>query len=312
MSGSFNSEIKELRDVVGDLRTTRALSISAMVVLMYDVILSFPDEVEYVWRAPSSLGKVLYFASRYPIPAMYVVWEMYIVGFGISLPNLRHYALCHNLECVDLHIPPTSCLGLRTIAIWERDRRVVTLVVIGTVAYNVTVLIGEILLTRSYHFKPQPILAPILGCYSGDFGISTTLTKILYACLMAYEGTLFILILSKAIHGGRAGRGKLIVILLRDGAMYYAVIFAFSIANVVLTNFISLTRIMLAGSLAPALLAAQSIGACHIILNLRKYSFRRGRHGTSHLSDIHAPDKQTLVEEFSTTIPEHDNQLCVR
>ncbi|TDL19813.1 hypothetical protein BD410DRAFT_830082 [Rickenella mellea] len=308
MSDSPANELKELLDAVGDLRITRALSLSAMVALLYDVILSFPDEVQYVWRAPSSWGKMLYFASRYPIPISYIVWEMYIMGFGVSLPNVCDFMLFFTTWSLwMITFPLQIVLGLRTIAIWERDRRVTALVVLGTVAYNITLLIGDVLLSRQYHYHAQPILEPVLGCYSGVFGVSPTLTKIVYSALMAYEGILFVLILSKAVRSHRIGRGQLIIILLRDGAMYYAAIFAFSIANVILTDFVSLTRIMLSAALAPAMLAAQSIGACHIILNLRKYSYYQGRYAS-----IRTPERRTLLEELSTSVTDegsHDIQL---
>ncbi|TDL19812.1 hypothetical protein BD410DRAFT_791697 [Rickenella mellea] len=292
MSNPRANQLEELLDVIGDLRTTRV--ISAMVALLYDVVLSFPDEVQYIWRAPSSWGKMLYFTSRYPIPVMYILWE--ICAFMLFFMTWSLWMITFPLQIV---------LGLRTIAIWERDRLVTALVVLGTVAYNTTLLISSLLSSKSY----RCLLGSLLGCYSGDFGFSTTLIKLTYSALMAYEGMLFILISIKAIQGGRVGRGRLIVILLRDGAIYYAVIFAFSIANVALANFISLTRIMLAGSLAPAMLAAQSIGACHIILNLRKYSYGQG------YGSIRTPYRSTLLEEFSATVPDesnHDIQLWVR
>ncbi|TDL19814.1 hypothetical protein BD410DRAFT_873635 [Rickenella mellea] len=313
MSHSPANELQELLDAVGDLRITRAnatkaLSLSAMVALLYDVILSFPDEVQYIWRAPSSWGKTLYFASRYPIPAMYIVWELYIMGFGVSLPN-------HQLTVV---------LGLRTIAIWERDRRIVALVVLGTVVYNITVLIGDALLSRQYH------------CSSFSRLISTMLSDYIRISIGIDHAQPMNLI-RLDIEQSRAqppfadqiGRGQLIIILLRDGAMYYAAIFGnltpqlnylesnkssiyagFSIVNVILTYFVSLTRIMLSNALAPAMLAAQSVGACHIILNLRKYSYRQGRYGS-----IRTPERRTLWEELSTTVTDGGSngiQLWVR
>ncbi|KAJ7660111.1 hypothetical protein DFH06DRAFT_1401396, partial [Mycena polygramma] len=50
------------------LITSRYVNAAGYVVLLYDHLLTFPDEVEYIWSAPNTLAKVLFLIMRYTIP----------------------------------------------------------------------------------------------------------------------------------------------------------------------------------------------------------------------------------------------------
>ncbi|TDL19816.1 hypothetical protein BD410DRAFT_397963 [Rickenella mellea] len=72
----MSDRIKELITVAGDLRTSRVISLSSTVVLAYDIILTFPEEVDYVWSAQWSTGKFLYLSCRYPVVLLFILSEM--------------------------------------------------------------------------------------------------------------------------------------------------------------------------------------------------------------------------------------------
>ncbi|KAJ6549948.1 hypothetical protein B0H19DRAFT_1264821 [Mycena capillaripes] len=60
----LHSVIVALQNVL----TTRYVSVAGFVVLLYDHLLTLDDEVEFVWKAPKSLEKVLFLLLRYMVP----------------------------------------------------------------------------------------------------------------------------------------------------------------------------------------------------------------------------------------------------
>ncbi|TDL19802.1 hypothetical protein BD410DRAFT_791684 [Rickenella mellea] len=127
-------------------------------------------------------------------------------------------------------LPLQVTLSLRTLAIWERDWRAAVVLAIGAATYNICVLVGDILLTKWYRYIRNPLLEPLLDCYSGITGLSATITKLGFASLMFYDGVMFILILIRTLQEVRKTRARLLVILLRDGMIYYAVLFGIALS----------------------------------------------------------------------------------
>ncbi|TDL24530.1 hypothetical protein BD410DRAFT_93253 [Rickenella mellea] len=198
-------------------------------------------------------------------------------------------------------IPMQIVLTLRTWAIWERDLRVAAILIIAEAIYNVTVIVCDSILSKTYRYEPDALLGPLLDCYSGISGMSSTIVKVAFASLMIADAIVFVLILMRAIKEGRRTRTGILRVLVRDGAVYYAVLFAFSVGNLFLTTFLPLKRITLMGSLAPALLVAKSIGASHIVLNLREYFY--GQQQMSELlSGINFGERRTILDEISRQV----------
>ncbi|KAJ6457010.1 hypothetical protein C8R47DRAFT_1227660 [Mycena vitilis] len=70
------------------LITSRYVNTAGYVVLLYDHLLTFPDEVEYIWSAPNTLAKVLFLIMRYTIP-LFLTGEA-ISAFAPYYPSRTH------------------------------------------------------------------------------------------------------------------------------------------------------------------------------------------------------------------------------
>ncbi|TDL19817.1 hypothetical protein BD410DRAFT_397952 [Rickenella mellea] len=127
---------------------------------------------------------------------------------------------------------------------------------------------------------------------------------------MFQDSVMFFLILLRAIVDGRCTRTRLLGILLRDGAIYYAVLFAFGVADIFMTSLFPLKRTTLIGVLEPAQLAAKSIGACHIVLNLKMYfNQRQPTIAPEHASAIDFVDRRTILDELSLHVVYEDQEM---
>ncbi|TDL17164.1 hypothetical protein BD410DRAFT_843863 [Rickenella mellea] len=302
-----------------------------------------PDQLEFIWFSKWSVGKVLYVAGRYPVVALFLLNEIYILGYGSSItlfvatghisnnmPYARTWLLwicsfplqselqsssCHYLQSNDIL---QATLSLRALAIWGRDWKAAVVLGVGAAIYNISVLVSYILLT---------IPLPYVEFSPSKLG---ALMKLGFISLMFYDGVMFSLILIRTVNEGRKTRAKILAILFRDGMIYYAIILgitvsslpwsifdkpytALSAANLLMANSLAEFEVTLVGYLAPTVLAAQSIGASHIILNLRKYAYNNHILTSVQLSSIRYLERRTILDEFmfsQPTVPD-DNELAV-
>ncbi|KAJ7040843.1 hypothetical protein C8F04DRAFT_1082387 [Mycena alexandri] len=82
MSGAF----AELVQVLEDLTIMRFVSAAGLVILLYDHVLSFPQEVRYIWSAQHTSGKWAFLILRYGVPPM-------MIGHTIQLSGLSEVTL---------------------------------------------------------------------------------------------------------------------------------------------------------------------------------------------------------------------------
>ncbi|KAJ7905051.1 hypothetical protein B0H13DRAFT_1881339 [Mycena leptocephala] len=70
--------------VLGDVEKVRLVSAVGLVILLYDHVLSLPDEVELVWSARFTSSKILFLALRYFVPIVMIV-NTVVVNSGTLL-----------------------------------------------------------------------------------------------------------------------------------------------------------------------------------------------------------------------------------
>ncbi|KAJ7740911.1 hypothetical protein DFH07DRAFT_838408 [Mycena maculata] len=65
-----------------DVRASRYISAAGLTILLYDHLLSLPDEVRFIWSARFTSSKFLFLATRYLVPSVMLVQT--ILNSGIS------------------------------------------------------------------------------------------------------------------------------------------------------------------------------------------------------------------------------------
>ncbi|KAA1473315.1 hypothetical protein DENSPDRAFT_839774 [Dentipellis sp. KUC8613] len=99
---------------------------AGFVVLLYDHVLTFDDEVEYVWKARMSLPKFLFLFNRYLVPTLMVISTYEFSGFaGRVLPDSVPWlsiALYLGILCVS---NTNFVVLLRLWVLWDRWRNLV-------------------------------------------------------------------------------------------------------------------------------------------------------------------------------------------
>ncbi|KAF9262048.1 hypothetical protein L218DRAFT_1078234 [Marasmius fiardii PR-910] len=150
-------------DALENLQASRYLSIAGLVMLLYDHILSFSDEVELIWKARWTTPKTLFLILRYFVPPFLIVHLHQLSGISAAGLSDMLYVEIHFYDLIFFLVSfVSSCkvwfavsgtFGIMTMGIasflvllhlwnlWQRDKR---LIYITCVLYFLT-QIGQLI-----------------------------------------------------------------------------------------------------------------------------------------------------------------------
>ncbi|CAE6468035.1 unnamed protein product, partial [Rhizoctonia solani] len=233
---------------------TKLVALIASVILVYDILLTLPDEIRYVWSVRWSFARVAFHINR--------VWGSLLLGIYVpmfnDLPgNLKRFS-CTSLifrrssfmiiaglrlrhiihRCILINtyyiygtavtaaiVADTSYSyrqGLdhlrKKVGSYELLTWVLVLLALGSLAVSIPSLVLLQMRARSSKFKPNPAPEIITGCTvkASLYGVGA------YIGPLIYETGLFFLTLYKS---WRTCRTPLMQRLTRDGSRYYAIVF---------------------------------------------------------------------------------------
>ncbi|PIL29191.1 hypothetical protein GSI_09240 [Ganoderma sinense ZZ0214-1] len=302
---SISEGLELFFQVVQDTFTTNLVAAAAVTWIGYDICLTFAKEVELVWRARWTLPKVLYIAIRYyglAAALFYLVGEMhhYILRPSAEPQTGSEYE--H-----DSSVRRESCRGwayyvafgagtvivlvsegmflLRIWIAYGKSRMIlafVTLCYIAEITASVTVGIIE---GRTVSVLPRPPGFPLPGCFTfATVSLKHTLPAWIVIC--ATSTSYLVLMMHKFItsHAFKAELRKarrdpltkwfqlrklspIVYLLIRDGVLYFAMMFCAGTLNMAITARFSHREIQSMG--VPLIIAVSCVSASRLALNLR-------------------------------------------
>lgn len=259
--------IKQFITAVDNLQSCRFTSAAAATIYVYNIVLTFDEEVEYFWtKFKLTFPNLLYISNRYVILGFFLNAVYDLAGFHGPFSD----AYCKkNIQVIGFtlaHLGWTSIMTLRVVALWRANKHLVRLIwflwlctmtaicvltyysyraVIETMSYNVYIRIC------APENNPSIMLAA---------PIPPTL----------YELFLTILTLIKTFHVVKATKSTaspLLHVLARDGVIYFVLATVISTTNIIAWH-------ALPGALTYLLLylywALLSTFIARLVLNLRK------------------------------------------
>ncbi|CAK5281823.1 unnamed protein product [Mycena citricolor] len=261
-------------------------SLAALVWVLYDICITFDQEVALIWPKPWSRMKFLYLFIRYvPIsiqlsivipsspelvstlhltPHACYVWKMYQgLATIMTFAAVDFVLILRGDYSSHSRALPASDL-VRVYALWTHSRPV-HWIVAGAFALDlVAIATGFALMMRSVTFDNMclPIAVPnpvLLGVFSGT--------------LLIFQTVLFVLTAIRFVHAVRQGWGDspLVELVMRDGAWAFAVLFAI-IASV---SGLYISRSPLAEPVFGWLLLVYAFCGYRVLLNLERLAAPR-------------------------------------
>ncbi|OJA21613.1 hypothetical protein AZE42_01686 [Rhizopogon vesiculosus] len=240
----------------------RHVKVIGPTILAYDWLLTIDSEVTHVWSRSWGIVDILYFISRYTpfvdTPIM-LIYHFYLVdpsneACHIALPaQVMLYAIGDTIS--------GQIFMIRTWAVWERSK------VVGLVLFTEAVISAVVELYTNAAYANS--LTFFQGYNLGGCFVLTSNPIVLVACylLLANQFTYLVLVVLKTYPTARSERtiSRLSNVILQDGVLFYIMLFALVVVNMVFLFQPGITSTVLT---VPSRVC-QSIFATRIILHIR-------------------------------------------
>ncbi|KAG0696334.1 hypothetical protein DFH29DRAFT_209326 [Suillus ampliporus] len=242
-----------------NLRASQYVSAAGLVVLLWDHLLTFHDEVELIWRAPLSFPKLLFLFNRYVVPASLIV-----LTYDITLSD----SVCLTWFGVGVVVGMVSIgtsnflVLLRLWVLWDRRTRLVlaTLILFMLTQTTSLVFTAYIVSTMLPFMVFEPYLHVCMLKEKVDLAI-------LWAPGIVFEVMVFIMTWWNALDRPLPQHAKMAKVMYRDGSTYFFVLFALRLVNLVLSIAAPLSLTFLGIFF---IWSACSVTLTRLIMNLRR------------------------------------------
>lgn len=244
------------------LQVARYYTIATVAVGVWDCIVCFPKEYYQIWKSPNSMFKYLYITCRYGgLLALSFILTAFTSNWTFERCS-RVAPLLPGLGLIST-LSSDALLSIRTIALWEKNKYV-TYGLVGLLLMDTGCLIAS-----SVNFVALQLPPGGTGCYATGAAGGRSLAILYWSVPLAVSALVFWLTMHRALIYWRRGGGginPLLKIIIRDQTMYFAVIFAFNLLNVI---FYSQNEVGLQPLNSPFAVMITSILSCRLVLNLK-------------------------------------------
>ncbi|CAG7848005.1 SubName: Full=Uncharacterized protein {ECO:0000313/EMBL:CCA69802.1} [Serendipita indica DSM 11827] len=268
-------EARRLPLIMTNLQASRYLSAAGMIVVLYDTILTLPDEFRFIWPMSFGVIKSIWFLSRYVVPGLIVLYNYQFFQARPAMSDEFCQVYISGLSwCLNISFAASNwLLLLRVSALWGRKRAVIWPLYFCYFALYVviSVIVGLAVARMSKRLAYNPII----GACMFTERIPANLIHSQWLPIV-FDVVIFILTLVKAkqdniaLRKGSRGNAPVLFILFRDGGIYCVVIIALRIFNFVAWAFLDESMVYLAMGFLWAIVTAL---INRFYLNLRRVAY---------------------------------------
>jgi len=253
------------------------LSLVSFSILLYDYCLTFVAEVERCWMGKLNWGTGFFYLNRY-LTLFGHVPIMMEVFWSTSNPN--KVEICHHLQsfhqflAIAIQIVVASMLIMRIYALYEQSRKVLAFYIFVAL----TIVIGGLwAMLGGGNEKPRAVQIHV-GCGANLSRKKAVRLGACWAGMLLFDSLVFCMTLYKSVVLPRPNGVNILDILFRDGVIYFGVIMASNLANIL--------TFMLGGTFTRGVATTftniiSSVMISRLVLNLRHPSLRRRASFTS-------------------------------
>ncbi|KLO07260.1 hypothetical protein SCHPADRAFT_909649 [Schizopora paradoxa] len=234
--------------------------------LVYDTILTMPDEMRLIWPWEWRIGKVLYLLTRYLIYIEGTAYSVFWFDKDLDVTNCKRlFDLGSWLGVVGVMIAHWI-ICMRTVALWEKSKVVMALLLFMCIGTEVPslILMHEFLRNLVWARSPFPTIAPC------TVSLNSSRLFIDYVMVMSIELCVISLTIWKGVSHWKVRGSHLLKVLYRDGIVFFIGLFIMSCANAVM--YISSNKQLRGVSLSELQRVLHAVLTSRIILHLRQAS----------------------------------------
>ncbi|KAJ7488258.1 hypothetical protein FB451DRAFT_1226818, partial [Mycena latifolia] len=217
------------------LNSNYYFNLISFTILFYDYFLTLEWEIVRYWGSPFTWPNILFFANRYGTLLGNIPVVMQYFWSEESTPKKIAVSICRGLESyhqyfiIATQLMVGVMLILRTHALYQRSKRVLTLMVAVAVG---AIVVGFWSVITGKTGDTNDNLRLYFGCdyaISEEQGISLASA---WAGVAVFDCMIFLLTLYKVFSRRRPNGTNLLTVLLRDGSMYFGVMFMSNLSNI--------------------------------------------------------------------------------
>ncbi|TCD67613.1 hypothetical protein EIP91_012178 [Steccherinum ochraceum] len=242
----------------------QVMTLVGFVALVYDHLLTFADEIDYIWRARAGLVSLLFLLNRYLVPLVLAVdiYELFALPDGAAA-FCKAWTAAQSLFTVASFLSIHTIVALRVHALYNGTRWIkfflwIVGVLYATSSITIIVVAGVQLIP---HIEP-----PHHGCV----GAIPTYLWTAWLPSVIFESILFGLTVNvMIIQDRRRSFNTLTLILYRDGMLYFVAVASCSLFSLLVWAFADPTLLGLARYFALALV---NLASSRLVLNLKSYA----------------------------------------
>ncbi|KAF7343235.1 hypothetical protein MVEN_01754900 [Mycena venus] len=234
------------------LRLHHYLYLAPLTFLYWDHLLTFGDEVRYIWSKPKTASAYCFFLNRYlaafgDLAVTVFYYHEVPQSWSAPFPDILNTRLIHRERCPDLNLARqillivnqiTVCLLLtvRIYALYGRDKRIISCM-LGVGAVLIAVSIWAASRAGGVPQRGEP------GCNIADPRNVAIMIAIPWEAVFVYDVMIFCLLFYKSLQtrrdsGLRWSQIPLLSLLIRDGSIYFVLMATVNLANI-LTSYIA-------------------------------------------------------------------------
>ncbi|CCM06021.1 uncharacterized protein FIBRA_08265 [Fibroporia radiculosa] len=227
-------------------------TVAAMMLLLYDYILTFAQEIQCIWRRKFSGATVLFFLNRY-LSIIYRILMLLVILPWQYLPQQT----ADDVITIMLDLILAVFTSLRLYAIWNRDRRIlIAVILLGLVSpaaniFYYTTLQEEAAPPPLYGCAVRVHMSASAGEMSVPVGLvvmrlaDNTFSFAIFNCVFAICSDAIVLILTwlktaeiqRAFSSAHVKGGSISSLIQRDGTVYFLTLLVLNVVNLIAIKF---------------------------------------------------------------------------
>ncbi|KAF8802152.1 hypothetical protein BYT27DRAFT_7197232 [Phlegmacium glaucopus] len=237
---------------------------AGFVMLIYDHMLTFPDEVERIWKQKITGASILFLINRYLSPLQFIILIDAFEGPVWTKKACDRFVVFEGAQTITMVGICELIMILRVYALYGRSKLVAIPLLFLLAAQIVLSGLG---INTGF---AVPLPPGVVGCILTG---TSSLFALLWVTPLVTDSLIFVLTLWKTgQYIKKSGRSPTLDIFLRDGAMYFCVIFASNLLNT-LIYFLATEDLKAIGASFSQQMTSVMIS--RIVLNLRSVSESR-------------------------------------
>lgn len=251
-----------------EIERTKLVALIACTILVYEIVLTLPAEIHYIWGSRWSFARVVFHLNRMLGILVLGAYVPTLFIHGLSVPMCIIISIFYTYGTVLTAMVVATVLIVRIWIIYGRKTWLLITVTLGCLVVSVPSLVLLQMRARGSKFVPNPDPELISGCTLNTSPLGTGA----YIGPFIYETCLFFMTVYKT---WKISQAPLMQRLMRDGSRYYIIV----LATLLFIGLGSFNKQMRRAVIGSGLLAAMVSSMCTRLI-LSTLSFYDNNKGT--------------------------------